>query len=87
MNEPPEHKSARPLARVEHGDGAASAPAVQTESAYSALAKAYMRAGKSDRFLFLTDVRAGAPNLWREVEREFVADRLREMRGTKGGIR
>ena len=71
---PPGQEKARPLARVEQCEFAtpthdAQAPA--PESALMALCKAYMRAGITDRRLFLRDVRVGAPNLWREVEREY----------------
>ena len=50
------------------------------QSALASLCKAYMRAGPTDRRLFLEDVRAAAPNLWRQVEAEFVAERLADVR-------
>ena len=72
---PPETKNARP------GDGeGGSGEQLETDTAHdhaqapesplAALRKAFMRAGPTDRRLFLQDVRAGAPNLWREIERD-----------------
>ena len=66
----PEKESARPLARVERGEDAIPAVAPQ-DSALGSLCKSWMRATATDRRLFLADVRAGAANLWREVERDF----------------
>ena len=54
-----------------HGDAPIPAPAAQAaESPLMALCKAWMRAGVTDRALFLSDVRAGCPNLWRVADRE-----------------
>lgn len=44
-------------------------PLQATESPQMTLTKAWMRCDPTARLYFLIDVRAGAPNLWREVER------------------
>jgi hypothetical protein len=61
--------------RTAEADGQAEiptpAPDVQAaESPLMALAKSWMRCGPTDRALFLADVRAGCPNLWRTIERD-----------------
>lgn len=72
---PPETKNARP-GDGEGGSGeqsdtdTANATTQAPESPLAALCKAFVRAGPTDRRLFLQDVRAGASNLWREVERD-----------------
>ena len=66
---PPQQHTARPPATREDAD-TVTAPTALQESALAALCKSWMRAGGIDRRLFLADVRAGNPNLWRAVERD-----------------
>ena len=71
MDSLPEKRSARPLARDEHAQCDTPLPAGQAkESALMQLCKAWLRAGATDRRLFLADVHAGNGNLWRAVERD-----------------
>lgn len=65
---PPKKESARILARNEHAESATPASEAQ-ESRLVTLGKAWMRATGTDRALFLADVRAGCPNLWRTIDR------------------
>ena len=44
--------------------------AVSEESALTTLVKAWQRCGPTDRRLFLADICAGSPNIWRSVERD-----------------
>jgi len=72
---PPEKKNARPGEREggsgEHSNTDIAAGELQAqESPLAALCKAFMRAGPTDRRLFLEDVKTGAPNLWREIDRD-----------------
>ena len=71
---PPDKKSARPLAKDEHADNATPEPEAQ-DSRLAVLCKAWMRATPTERRLFLEDIRAGAPNLWRDVDREATGGR------------
>jgi len=68
---PPGKKEAAP-AKVAACSGEHNQPATPAakpqESGLTAFCKAYMRCGPTDRRLFLQDVKAAAPNLWREVD-------------------
>jgi hypothetical protein len=65
---PPEKEAPTPDQRNEQFESATLALGVQSpESALMTLCKSWMRATTTDRRLFLEDVKAGAPNLWREV--------------------
>lgn len=44
--------------------------AVAGESALTTLVKAWQRCGPTDRRLFLADICAGSPNLWKAVDRD-----------------
>lgn len=44
--------------------------AIPEESALMTLVKSWQRCGPTERRLFLADVHAGSPNLWRTVERD-----------------
>ncbi len=56
-----------------HGFNATTRADIQApESALALLCKAFARCNRTDRFHFLRDVRSGAPNLWRDVERDFL---------------
>ena len=72
---PPGKRSARPTATKEEHADTGTAPTALQESALAALCKSWMRAGATDRRLFLSDVRAGNPNLWRAVERDATGGR------------
>ena len=84
MSGPPEKENARPgepgtNGFGKHSDVATPAPDTQAgvaESAHMALTKAWLRCDRTARLLFLSDVRAGCPNLWRETEMAFAAERL-----------
>ena len=47
-----------------------ASPAAAQESALTSLRRTWLRCGPTDRALFLVDVRAGCPNLWRVAERD-----------------
>ena len=75
MSPPPERRNAAP---GEPGHGSfgkqnevpiPTPEAQAAESPLKALCKTWMRAGVTDRALFLANVRAGCPNLWRPIER------------------
>ena len=76
MNAPGDKRNAAPAEAEDgsfgkHENGSTASPAAQAaESPLMALCKAWMRAGVTDRALFLSDVRAGCPNLWRVADRE-----------------
>jgi hypothetical protein len=56
---------------IGHGENATLAYAAQApESPLMILVKTWLRCGVTDRALFLADVRAGNPNLWKAVERD-----------------
>jgi hypothetical protein len=57
-----------------HADNATPGPEAQ-DSRLAVLVKGWMRATQTDRHLFLSDVRAGCPNLWRAVDREATGGR------------
>lgn len=44
--------------------------AVAEESALTTLVKSWQRCGPTDSRLFLADICAGSPNLWRAVDRD-----------------
>lgn len=76
VDSPPEKENARP---GEPGTGSSGErlkddtgnPDGQArESGFAAICKAWMRCGPTDRALFLADVRAGCPNLWRSIDRD-----------------
>ena len=71
---PGQQKSQPPATKEEHAETGTASTALQ-ESALAALCKSWMRASGTDRRLFLADVRAGCPNLWRAVEREATGGR------------
>ena len=73
----PEKENAAPANRDggfdKHSDDATPGADIQApESALALLCTAFARCNRTDRFHFLRDVRAGAPNLWRDVERDFL---------------
>lgn len=76
MNAPGDKRNAAPAEAEDgsfgkHENGSTASPAAQAaESPLMAVCKAYMRCGPTERRLFLQDVRAGAPNLWREIDRD-----------------
>lgn len=72
MNEPPKKGAAPAKEAACSGEHTYlfSSPCKTQESALAELCKAYMRTSLTDRRLFLADIRAGAPNLWREIDRE-----------------
>jgi hypothetical protein len=49
------------------------------------LARAWRACGLNERRLFLAEVRGLAPNLWRDIERDFVASKLRRFATGKRG--
>lgn len=67
VDSPPQKEMPAPDERNERGDDATPAPAVQCESAFALLCKAWLRCDRGDRLRFLRDVREGSPNLWREA--------------------
>ena len=77
---PPEKKEAAPAKEAAKSSGehkeSATPDATPQESALTTLCKAWMSCGPTDRRLFLADVRAGCPNLWRAVDREACAGRV-----------
>jgi hypothetical protein len=74
MNEPPKKEAAPAKEAAGSGEqtkSSTTAADVQApESALSTLCKSWMRASATDRALFLSDVRAGCPNLWRAIDRD-----------------
>jgi hypothetical protein len=76
VNAPGDKRNAAPAEAEDgsfgkHENGSTASPAAQAaESPLMGLIKSWMRAAPTDRALFLSDVRAGSPNLWREIDRE-----------------
>lgn len=60
-----------------HNETDTPAPDTQAcEGPLLKLARAWKACGPNERRLFLAEVRGLAPNLWRDIEREFVAATL-----------
>jgi hypothetical protein len=70
MSGTPKNEKPAPDERNERRENATPMPTAQAaESPLLALCKAWLRAGATDRSLFLADVRAGNPTLWSTIER------------------
>lgn len=67
---PPGKEIARPSATKDEREEIATNEGALQESAFMELCKGWMRASGTDRKLFLADIRAGCPNLWKAIERE-----------------
>jgi hypothetical protein len=69
---PPDKKEAAPV-REAAGSGEQEMSNTEVTSAQASplenLREAWLRCDRTDRQLFLGDIRAGCPNLWREIER------------------